>query len=96
MNCDLDGYSRYAQCTDHYVQKCGSDMGSTQCAPFMDQYCNLQGANNTADVAITLPFAIASAEVNGLGEQRADATPLPIDPLRVSLGAHETLTVRVH
>jgi hypothetical protein len=44
---------------------------------------------------ITLPFAITYAEVNGLGEQRADATPLPVDPLRVSLGPHETLTVRV-
>jgi hypothetical protein len=47
------------------------------------------------DVVITLPFAIASAETNGLGEQRAEATPLPLDPLRVSLGAHETLTIRV-
>jgi hypothetical protein len=48
-----------------------------------------------ADIVVTLPFAIASAEVNGLGEQREGATPLPVDPLRVTLAPHETLTIRL-
>jgi hypothetical protein len=47
------------------------------------------------DVVITLPFAITSAELDGLGEQRTGAIPLAIDPLRVSIAPHETLTIRL-
>jgi alpha-mannosidase len=50
---------------------------------------------SAADVTIALPFTIAAAEVDGLGEQRDHAIPLPVAPLRVSLAPHETLTVRL-
>ncbi|MEW5987682.1 MAG: glycosyl hydrolase-related protein, partial [Chloroflexota bacterium] len=46
-------------------------------------------------VTITLPFALDWAEVNGLGEQRADGVPLPVEPLTVSLAPYQTLTVRL-
>jgi len=48
-----------------------------------------------SDVVVTLAFPIRAAEINGLGEQRTGAVPLAIDPLRVTLAPHETLTIRL-
>ena len=50
---------------------------------------------SATDVTIGLPFTMAAAELNGLGEQRENATALPVAPLRVSLAAHEVLTIRL-
>lgn len=62
-----------------------------------DLILRLQEISGTAatDVEITLPFAVTAAETNGLGEQRTDAQPLPVSPLKVSLAPYETLTVRL-
>lgn len=54
------------------------------------------GGQPATDVTVTLPFAVDWAESNGLTEQRANAHPLPINPLRISLGPYETLTIRLH
>ncbi len=53
------------------------------------------GGQPQTTVTISFPFALAWAELNGLGEQRAEAVPLPANPLQVTLGAHETVTVRL-
>jgi hypothetical protein len=53
------------------------------------------GGTPATAVTVTLPFGLEWAEVNGLGEQRDGATPLPVNPLTVELGAYETLTVRL-
>ncbi len=46
-------------------------------------------------VTITFPFPLAWAELNGIGEQRDAAVPLPVAPLQLTLGPHETITVRL-
>lgn len=46
-------------------------------------------------VTLTAGVAFASAELNGLGEQRDAAVALPVDPVRFDIGAHQTLTIRL-
>ncbi|GAB4146829.1 MAG: hypothetical protein Fur0021_05180 [Candidatus Promineifilaceae bacterium] len=53
------------------------------------------GGQPQTTVTVSLPFPLAWAELNGLGEQRAAAVPLPTNPLQLTLGAHETVTVRL-
>jgi hypothetical protein len=62
-----------------------------------DLILRLQEIAGTAanDVIVTLPFALAFAEINGMGEQRQGATPVPVNPLLVSLAPWQTLTLRV-
>ena len=62
-----------------------------------DLILRLQEIARTAanDVIVTLPFALAFAEINGMGEQRQGATPVPVNPLLVSLAPWQTLTLRV-
>ncbi|GAB4146824.1 MAG: hypothetical protein Fur0021_05170 [Candidatus Promineifilaceae bacterium] len=53
------------------------------------------GGQPQTTVTISFLFPLAWAELNGLGEQRAAAIPLPVNPLQLTLGAHETVTVRL-
>ncbi len=53
------------------------------------------GGQPQTTVTISLPFSLAWAELNGMGEQRAEAVPLPVNPLQLTLGAHETVTIRL-
>ncbi len=53
------------------------------------------GGQPQTTVTLSFLFPLAWAELNGMGEQRAEAIPLPINPLQVTLSAHETVTIRL-
>ena len=62
-----------------------------------DLILRLQEIDGQAQTTVTVsfPFPLTWAELNGIGEQRAAAVPLPVDPLQLTIGPHETVTVRL-
>jgi hypothetical protein len=39
LNCDNDGYSKYSDCNNHYIEKCQKAMTSAGCDGFINRYC---------------------------------------------------------
>ncbi len=46
-------------------------------------------------VRLATSVAFSAAEVDGLGEQREGAVPLPVDPVTFDIGPFQTLTIRL-